>query len=188
MTNIPGNQPPQFDPSQPYTPPPSQPYTPGVYPPPKKGSSALKIILIIVAIFVGIGMIGAGIVGYVVYKVAKTSHLTASSQPATEADLGVPIYPGAEQGKATVRMTIAGKDMLTANFVTSDAKDQVVAFYQDKLGSDARENASGNGESFVLNKGEGESVALTVSQQPSFEGGKTQIVIVHLTKAATPSN
>lgn len=186
MTDIYGSQPPQIDPSQ-LPPQPVQPY-PAAYPPPKQGPSALKIVLIIVAIFVGLGIIAVGVVGYGVYKFAKSAHVTASSQPVTESDLGVPLYPGAEQGKASVRMTIAGKDMITATFLTSDSKDRVIAFYQNNLGPDARTSTSINGETLMLNKANGELLTVSVSQAPSLQSGKTQIAIVHATKAATESN
>lgn len=189
MTDTPGNQPPQFDPSQPYAPPapPFQPYPHAVAPSPKKGPSALKIVLIVVGIFVGLGLIGLGFLSYEVYKVVKTSHLATNTHPVTESDLGVALYPGARQGKTHVRMTIAGKNVLTANFVTSDARDRVIAFYKEKLGSDARTSATANGESFVLNKGAGESVIVSVSQEPNLEGGMTRIVIVHAQKATAPA-
>ncbi len=182
MTNIPGNQPPQGYPSQP-TPPPTPPYQPLVYPPPKKGPSAVKIILIIVGIFAVLGLIGAGILGYFAYKVAQTS---ISSQPVTESDLGVAIYPGAEQGKANLRMTVAGKDMLTANFLTSDSKDQVIAFYQSKLGPGAQTRTYGDREMIILKMASGESVSVTV--RPNRFNGKTEIVIAHARNAAAPAS
>jgi hypothetical protein len=193
MTDIPGNQPPQGYPPQPYPPqqyPPQQyppPYPPGVYPPPKKGPSALKIVLIIVAIVVGLGIIGVGIVGYSVYRLAKSGHITTSTQPVTASDLGVALYPGAEQ-KGNVSATVLGKNILTATFLTSDSKDQVVTFYQNALGPNVQASSSTNGESFILDKGAGESVIVTVTQSAFRDEGKTQIVVVHSTKsaAATP--
>ena len=181
MTNIPGNQPPLGYPSQPTTP----PYPPVIYPPPKKGPSALKIVLIVVGIFFGLGLIGLGILGYGIYTVAKSANITTNAQPLTESDLGVAIYPGAEQ-KANARMTIAGKDTLTATFLTSDSKAQVIAFYQSNLDPSAKYTPNNNGGSFILDKASGD-VIVTVSQSPSLEGGKTQIVIVHATKAAAPA-
>lgn len=188
MTDIPGNQPPQGYPPQPY--PPQQyppPYPPGIYPPRKKGPSALKIVLIIVAIIVGLGVVAVGVVTYGVYRLAKSGNLTTSTQPVTASDLGVALYPGAEQ-QANVHATVLGKNVLTATFLTSDTKDQVVAFYQNALGPNAQASSSTNGESFMLNKGAGESVIVTVSQSPLRDQGKTQIVVVHTTKAeaATP--
>ena len=196
MTDFPGNQPPQGYPPQPYPPqqqyPPQQyppPYPPGIYPPPKKGPSALKIVLIIVAIIVGLGIIAVGIVGYGVYRLAKSGNITTSTQPVTATDLGVALYPGAEQN-GNVRATVLGKNVLTATFLTSDSKDQVVAFYQNALGPNAQSSSSTRGESFMLDKGAGETVIVTVSQSPLRSEGKTQIVVVHTTKAeatATPA-
>lgn len=216
MTETPGSQPPLIDPSQPSTP--AQPNTPSAvaspdpsapqaappavqpfytmpassyaqaaYPPPKKGSSTLKIVLIIVGIFVGLGIIVAGFASYAFYKFAKSSNMTASSQPVTAAELGVPPYPGAMQGKS-IRMTLAGSNMLTASFVTSDPREQVIQFYKTSLGPDAIDATTFNGESLRLSKGAGETVTVTASDQPGGIGGKTSISIVHITKAAPPSN
>jgi len=178
MTNIPGNQPPMGYPSQPTT-----PYQPLVYPPPKKGPSAVKIVLIIVGILVGIGLIGAGILGYFAYKVAQSS---ISSQPVTESDLGVAIYPGAKQDKESLRMAIAGKSVVTGAFLTSDSKDQVIAFYQSKLGPDAQTRTAGDRETLFLKMGVGESVSVTV--RPNRFNGKTEIVITHAKDAAAPAS
>jgi hypothetical protein len=168
--------------SQPAVPP--YQYQPVAAPPPKQGSSALKIVLIIVGIFVGIGLIGGGIVAYSAYKVFKAVKMSAnSSQPMTEGDLGVAIYPGSEPGKANLRMNIAGKSMVTANYTTSDSKDQVVAFYQNSLGPAVQSNATSNGETFILNKGSGETVTVTIAQNATMSDSKTQIVIVHASNA-----
>ena len=145
----------------------------------------MKIILIIVGIFAGLGLIGAGILGYFAYKVAQTS---ISSQPVTESDLGVTIYPGAEQGKGGLRMTIAGKSVVTGSYLTSDSKDQVIAFYQSKFGPDAQTRTSGDRETLFLKMGSGESVSVTVSQRPNEYGGKTEIVIAHAKNAAAPAS
>jgi flagellar basal body-associated protein FliL len=187
MTDIPGNQPPQGYPPQPY--PPQQyppPYPPGYYPPPKKGPSALKIVLIIVAIIVGLGIVAVGVVTYGVYKLAKSGNITTSTQPATASDLGVALYPGAEQ-KANVRMTVLGKNVLTATFLTSDAKDQVVTFYQNALGPQAQVQTILNETQFTLNTGAGGLVTVKISSGMGVESGKTQIVIAHATDAAAPS-
>lgn len=200
MSETPGNQPSAVDPPQPATP--AQPYVPpaapppyaavapyeqAVFPPPKKGTSALKIVLIIVGIVVGLGIIAVGAAGVAFYKFAKSSNMTTSSQPVTAADLDVPLYPGAVQGKS-VHMTLAGKDMLTATFVTADPKNQVIEFYRSNLGPDAIDTTSFNSESLRLQKSADETVAITVSDQPAGIGGKTQIAIVHITNAAASSN
>ncbi len=187
MTDIPGNQPPLGYPPQPY--PPQQyppPYPPGIYPPPKKGPSALKIVLIVIGVFVGLVLIGVGLLGYEFYKVAKSSNMTTSSQPVAASDLGVALYPGAEQ-KTNVRMTIFGKNMLAATFLTSDAKDQVVTFYQNALGPQARVQTILNETQFTLNTGAGALVTVKISSGMGLESGKTRIAITHATPVATPS-
>jgi hypothetical protein len=153
----------------------------------KKGTSTLKIVLIIVGIIVGLGIIAVGAAGVAFYKFAKSANMTTSSQPATAADLSVPTYPGSLQGKS-LRMTMMGNDMITANFLTSDSKDQVIAFYRNSLGPGAADITSFNAESLKLEKSAGESVMVTVSDQLGGIGGKTQITIVHITKAASSSN
>ena len=181
MTDIPGNQPSSIDPSQPIALPPTPPFALVVEPPRKKGTSTFKIVLIVVGIILGLGILGAGVVSYGVYKLAKSSNITTSTQPVTESDLGVAPYPGAES-KTNMHMTIAGKNMVTAAFLTSDSKDQAIAYYQGKLGPDARLINNSRGESLMLDKGAGESVLVTVT--PSAGGSKTQIVVLHATPAS----
>jgi len=95
----------------------------------------------------------------------------------------VALYPGAEQ-QANVHATVLGKSVLTVTFTTTDSKDQVIAFYKNALGANAQESANTNGESFMLDKGNGETVIVTVSQSALRDQDKTQIVVVHTSKAA----
>ena len=76
-------------------------------------------------------------------------------------------------------MTTPGGSVVSGIFVTSDSKDQVLAFYKDKLGSDA--SVFDTSDSSILNvkKGEEETVMVTVSQKPGEDDGKTKIAIVH---------
>lgn len=184
-------------PSQPYTPPPPAPQAVPP-PPPKKGSSALKIVLIIVGIFVLIGVIGAGVIGYGIYRVAHAVHKAANGQISlntpggtfsantsntfTESDLGIAIYPGATQGKGGLRMNIAGKSMVSANFLTSDSKDQVIAFYKDKVGPNAESIMTDSGAQFVTTASNGDTVTVTVAQNASMNNGQTQITIIRASK------
>lgn len=178
---------------QPFSPTPVPP-APAAAPPPTSGSSVLKIVLIIVGIFVAIGIVGAGIIGYGIYRVAHAVHTAANgqvtigsagsgfsastAQPVSESDLGIAIYPGATQGKGSLHMTIAGKSMVSANYLTSDSKDQVVAFYKDKVGPAAQSMMTDTGGEFILSKGS-DSITVTVRQSPNMNDGKTQITIIH---------
>ena len=163
-------------------------------PPPKSGSSAVKIILIILGIFVGLGIIVGGIVAYGVYRVAHSIHKDAngnitvttpkgtftanSSGTFTEADLGIAIYPGATQGKGGLRMNIAGKSMVSANFLTTDSPDKVFAFYKDKAGANAQIMGTGSGGIITMQSGSS-SITVTVAQAASEHDGETQITIVN---------
>ncbi len=163
-------------------------------PPPKSGPSALKVILIVVAILVGLGMIGAGIIAYGVYRLAKTVHNDADgnitvntpkgtftanpSDTFTASDLGIAIYPGATQGKGGLRMSIAGKSMVSANFLTPDSPDKVIAFYKDKAGPNAQTMTTGTGGIITLQNGSN-SITVTIMQSASENSGQTQITIVN---------
>ena len=183
-------------PPQPYTPPPPPPQA--VAPPPQKGSSALKIVLIVVGIFVAIGVIGVGVVGYGIYRVAHAVHKAADGQISidtpkgtlsantsntiTESDLGIAIYPGASQSKGGLRMSIAGKSMVSANFLTSDPKDQVIAFYKDKVGPSAQSFMTDNGGQFITAASNGDTVTVSISQIAGMNNGQTQITIIRASK------
>ena len=164
-------------------------------PPPKSGSSAVKIILIILGIFVGLGIIVVGIVGYSVYRVAHSIHKDAngnitmttpkgtitanSSNTLTAADLGIAIYPGATEGKGGLRMNIAGKSMVTANFLTPDSPDKVMAFYEAQAGPNAQTNTTSAGGTISIQNG-ANSITVTVRQSAIADNGKTQFTIVNV--------
>lgn len=164
--------------------------------PAKSGPSALKIILIIVAIIVGLGMLGVGGVVYLGYKAVHAIHqdkngnvsmngfgLSANSADnLTTSDLGVDIYPGAEQAKGGMKMNIAGTSTVVGKFVTSDSKDAVFAFYKDKLGADANSFNYPSSAMISLNKGQQESIMITIVPNSSAADGKTQISIQHTKK------
>ena len=83
-------------------------------------------------------------------------------------------------------MSLPTGSMVTAIYVTSDSKDQVVAFYKSKLGDGATVMDSADGAIVTLNRGQQESVMVTVTANSSQYSGKTQIAIVHTT--STKSN
>jgi hypothetical protein len=142
-------------------------------------------VLIVVAIIVGLGIVAIGIVTYGVYKLAKSGDIHTSTQPVTASDLGVALYPGAEQ-KANVSATVFGKKILTATFLTSDSTDQVVAFYRNAMGPQAQVKTILNETQLTLDSGAGGLLTVKISSAIGLQG-KTQIVIAHATDAATPS-
>jgi hypothetical protein len=167
-------------------------------PPAKQGSSAVKIILIIVAVFVGLGILGASAVTFVVWRAAHAIRAAAngeqmsvnlpggtysanSSQTFTSSDLGTEVYPGAAQAKGSMRMSLPTGTMVTAGYETSDSHDQVVAFYKSKFGTtNVTSFDSGDASVITCAKSQQESVVVTISN-PSQDDGKTHIQIVHTT-------
>ncbi len=167
--------------------------------PSQSGNNALKIVLIVLAAVVGVGILGVAGVTYMVWHVAHSVvHVSGSGDKVTfktpegtltantnenftAADLGTDIYPGATTGKGSMRMSLPTGSMVTAVLLTSDPKDQVAAFYKSKFGSDASTFDSGNATVITLNKSKQESIVMTISKGESENQGKTQITIVHTT-------
>lgn len=171
---------------------------PPVAPQASSSSNVVKIVLIVVAVIVGLGIVGAGAFGFLIYRVAHSVHVSGSgkdvtintpggsfsanaSETFTAADLGTDLYPGASAGKGSMRMSLPTGSMVTAVYVTSDSKDQVVAFYKDKFGADVSVMESADGAVISAKKGDNESVVVTVTPNSSQYNGKTQVAIVHTT-------
>ena len=177
------------------------PAAPAAYPqpaavPPSSGGSGVKIILIIVAVFVGLGLLGTAIFGIAVWRIGHAIHVDGSNGQVTlntsggkitanqsitysASELGTDIYPGAQGGHGSMKMDLPTASMVTGVFVTSDSKDQVVAFYKDKLGSGATVYDSANTAMLTVNRGQQESIIVTISANSGQDDGKTRISIMH---------
>ena len=160
------------------------------------GGSAVKIILIILAVFIGLGVIGASIFAFTVWRVSRAIHVdgnggnvtlhtpggsvsTSSSKTYTADELGTDIYPGAQNGHGSMKMDLPTGSMVTGVFETTDSKDQVLEFYKGKLGSGASVMDAGETAILTLAHGQDESVMVTITQKTSQDNGKTKIAIVH---------
>ena len=100
--------------------------------------------------------------------------------PATAAELGVDIYPGAQQSIRAVRMKLTGEHFITVKFVTPDSRDKVLAFYQSKLGP--HPSTSFHMGSAIVSRGYNSSkdtVQVTIIPNSRVDDGKTQINILH---------
>jgi hypothetical protein len=124
---------------------------PPIAPAPTGGSSALKVILIVVAIIVGIGILGVATVGIIGYRIAKNSRVSqngdhvkvetpfgsveTSKDPYQAAkDLGIDLYPGAEvRRNGASSASFGGIRTVTAMFETHDAPDKVCSFYKSRF-------------------------------------------------------
>jgi hypothetical protein len=167
--------------------------------PAKSSGGALKVVLIIVAIVFGIGILGAGGLGFMAWRASKLiaandksnqalfsipglgSISTGNDATADPSQLGAPVYPGAVQEKGAVSVGTAAAGVTEAHFTTSDPVSQVVDFYTSNLpGAILASTATGT----VLNAGPGatDRVTVTISPGSGSDAGKTTIVIVRTTK------
>jgi hypothetical protein len=161
------------------------------------GSSALKIVLIIVGVLVFLVVMVVAVVGYGVYRVHKAMHVNPTTgamtvntpgfamnsdagMKFTADELGTEIYPGAEPSKSgNLRMNIAGSSIVSATFLTSDSKDKVVDFYKSKLGSNATSMDFGGNAILSEKKSDQDQITVTIAQPSNQSDGKTQIHIQH---------
>ncbi len=112
------------------------------------GNSALKIVLIVIAVVIGLGILSVGAFSFFIYHFARNAtHVThsgdnvkvdmpfgsveTSKDPAQAAkDLGVDVYPGATpQAEGSATMTFGNTRTVTATFQSTDSPDKVCAFY-----------------------------------------------------------
>jgi hypothetical protein len=168
---------------------------------PTGGSSALKIILIVVAVIVGIGILCIATVGIVGYRIAKSAHVrqegdhvkvetpfgnveTSKDPEQAAKDLGIDIYPGAEvQKNGASSATFGAIHTVTANFESSDPVDKVCAFYKTKFPNAMATTSDQNRCTIVSNE---QKNMVTVNVEPSGDGSKFQIT--NVSKKSTSSN
>ncbi len=74
--------------------------------------------------------------------------------------------------------------MVTASYLTTDSKDQVFEFYKTQAGPNAQTMLTDSGGEITVTNG-GDSIVVTVTQNPNTNGGKTQIAIVHTANASS---
>jgi len=127
--------------------------------PAKKGNTALKIILAVVAFFVVIGVLAIGSCFYIVHKVKQNvssiaeqvrpttgntsttpdmqlSDGGAGSQAAASATVDVPPYPGSTPNKSGGELSAGITGSISAQeYETPDSTDKVMEFYKSKFGS-----------------------------------------------------
>lgn len=166
--------------------------------PAKSGASALKVILIIIAVFIGLGILSVAGIMFGIWRVSRVVHLTqngggavtvstpggtysAGNTNVTASDLGVDIYPGATQQQGAVRVTTPNGSAVTAAYITGDSMDKVVDFYKGKLGSGASVYQSDKSAVLSLaSDNKKTSVMITVS---AGNNGQTKVAIMHSTSS-----
>jgi len=159
----------------------SQPYAPPVAAPQGSGGSALKIILIIVAVFVGLGVLGVAIFAFSVWHIAHAVRVDSNGESVTVNTPGGTISSSTSQSYSASEMgtDLPGSSMVTAVYVTSDSKDKVLDFYKSRMGGGASVYDAEESAVLTAKKGDKESVMVTISSKPSEADGKTKIAIMH---------
>jgi hypothetical protein len=168
----------------------ASPIAPGP-PPSKGGSSALKVILVIIGIIVLIGVLGMVTCGVVIHRAIKSAHVsqkgdnvkvetpfgnmeTSTDPDKTAGELGVEIYPGAQvQKTGTASVTFGSLHTVTANFESSDSVDKICDFYRQKFPS-AQVASSDQTHCSIVSGDKGNST--TISVQSSGDGSRFTIV------------
>jgi hypothetical protein len=161
------------------------------------GSSALKIILIVVAIIFGLGILGVGTAAYFIHRAVKSVHVEdrdgnvkvhtpfgnveSTSDPDEAAkNLGVEIYPGARViNGSTANLTFGKTHTAAAEFETGDSPKDVAEFYRSKF--PAANFMSSESDHFSLVAGGKENVT-TINVEP--RDGKTRISISRMSGKA----
>jgi zinc ribbon protein len=172
----------------------ARPIAPGP-PPSKGGSSALKIILIIVGVIVFIGILGMVTCGIVIHRAMKSARVsqkgdnvkvetpfgnmeTSTDPDKTAEELGIEIYPGAQVQKAgTASVTFGSIHTVTAIFESSDSVDKVCDFYKLKF-PNAQVSSSDQTHCSIISGDKANSTTITVEPR----GDGSRFTIVTLTK------
>ncbi len=158
-----------------------------------KNSSALKIILIVVAVVVGLGILGIAAVSFVGYRIAKHSRIhnedgnvrvetpfgtvnTTTDPNEAARNLGIDVYPGAEVVKGTTSdMTMGNMHTAAADFETSDPVSTVAEFYKSKIPN--ANVVSSAGDHFAIISTDKKNM-LTINIEP--KNGRTRIHIAKI--------
>jgi len=162
----------------------------------QRSGGAVKVILIIVGAFVGLGILCVALVMFGLWRVSRAVHvsndgsvkistpqgtLTAGSSARVSAsDLGIDIYPGATRHEGGMQITTAKGSTVSAVFSTDDPLDKVVAFYKDKMGGGLSVFQNDQGAVLTMNSADNKSsVVVTVSSDAASTDGHTKIAIMH---------
>jgi hypothetical protein len=180
--------------------PPSTVVPPAV-PAARSGSSAVKIVLIIVGVIVLLGGLGIASLTFMALHFARNSHVaqqgdhvkveTPFGNVETSRDpdkaveyLGDDVYPGAEVQKNGASVAAFGSNRaITAAFQSSDSVDKVCGFYRSKFPA-SKVTSSSQGHCTIVSNDSNHMI--TIEVESSDDGCKFQISSV--IKKDTSSN
>ena len=165
--------------------------TPSV--PSAQGSNVLKIVLIVVAVLVGLGIIGTATAGFFAWKIARSTHvqtrdgkvrvespmgtvITSNDSDDALKSLGVEVYPGAQVLKGSAATVNAGAmHTVAAEFETNDPPERVADFYKSRL-PNANVTVSDEKNFSIVSAEKGSFVTITIES----EDGKTKVHIANV--------
>jgi Tfp pilus assembly protein PilV len=170
-----------------------------------QSSGALRVILIVAAVIVAVGILGMATLGIITWRIAKSSHVrqegdhvkvetpfgTVESTKDPEAavrNLGVELYPGAQVLKSgAASATFGGVHTASASFETGDSVGKVASYYKAKFPNAMVTTSDQNHCTIVSNQSKN---LITINIHAT--GDRTQIQIANIThkseSAAFPSN
>jgi uncharacterized membrane protein YvbJ len=170
--------------------------------PAQGGSNVLKIVLIVVAVLVGLGIIGSVTTAYFVHrayvKVRDQAHIeekdgkvkvetpfgtveTSQDSSKVASDLGDFMYPDAEAVKdASSIATFGDTHTVSTQLETSDAPDKVATYYKAKMPNATYTSSQGNVYSIMAGDKDRKSWT-TISISP--QGDKTVIQISRVSRS-----
>lgn len=158
---------------------------------PPANTNVVKIILIVVGALLGISLLSVIIFMFAMSRIFHVNRrgdgitintpngaITTGSNPSvSEADLGVPIYPGASrQDGGGMQINSANGSMVTVIYTTPDPVSSVVDFYKGKLGGNVSVIQTGTGAMISAGEQNKQGVIITVGTDTN-EGG-TKIAII----------
>ena len=167
-------------------------------PAPTGGSSALKVVLIVVGVIFLIGILGVASFGFFVHKMIKSARVhqdgnnvkvetpfgnVETSKDSGEAvkDLGVDVYPGAQatkDGASTV--TFGGIHTVAATFESSDAVDKICTFYKTKF-PNAMVTTSGDNRCTIISSDKNNMVTINIES----DGSQSKLQITNVNKGSS---
>jgi hypothetical protein len=158
---------------------------------PPQGSGALKIIFIVVAVIIVLGILGIGTLLFVVRRITHNRHMEnrdgnvrvetpfgtvqSTNNPDEAArNLGIDLYPGAHvlQGNSA---TIGGMHTIQAEFESSDSADKVMAFYTAKF-PNANVTTKDQNHYAIVSTDKKNLITITIEPRD----GKTRITIANV--------
>jgi hypothetical protein len=166
-------------------------------------SMGLKVALIIIGVFIILGALLTLLVtvgvwqfarrvdvdqrsGQVTIRTEKGAVTLGEARHVSEAELGIPLYPGAQQAEGGVKFEGEKGAMATYVFKTSDSVEQVVEFYKQRVGAKAESVViSTEGSLITLKQYGGSDYMIAVATDHSDQ--KTVITITRMRKGPGPA-